>query len=77
MTNEININSKLGFNEKNLKEDIKNNLFGIPPKVWDGLREEVKIELVILSQMDGELINHMLTYEYGEEAYNYYRTLLD
>lgn len=59
---------------KKLKEDIKYPVYGISQEEWDELDESAKIELVILSEMDGEEIDKEIRYLYGEKAVDYYRS---
>lgn len=60
-----------------LKEDVKAPLYGMSQNQWDSLTQEARIEILMLAQMDGQEIDDMLTYLYGEEAVDYYRGLFE
>ena len=57
-----------------LKEDIKYPVYGISKEEWGKMDESAKIELVILSGMDGDVIDEEIRFLYGERAVDYYRS---
>lgn len=63
------------MNLQQLKENIKKPLLGFTQEQWDNMSEELKIEILMLIQMDGETIEQELLYIYGEKSVDYYREL--
>ena len=59
---------------KKLKEDIKCPVYRISQEEWDELDESTKIEILILSEMDGDIIDEEIRFLYGEKAVDYYRS---